>query len=68
MSDTISLLYCCLQCYDSTLTSDSFITALKMSTSIEEVQSILAKVGEDMSRARAKDTGGVDGTYVSRFR
>ena len=37
------------------------MTTLRMSNSIEEIQSVLAKVKDDMSRARAKDTGGVDG-------
>ena len=50
-----------LQCYDSTLTSDAFLTTLKMSTNMDEVRSVLQKVEEEMARARSKDTGGVDG-------
>ena len=61
-----------LQCYDSTLTSDAFLTTLKMSTNMDEVRSVLQKVEEEMARARSKDTGGVDGqsylrSYITHF-
>jgi len=50
-----------LQNFDSLLSSDAFITTVKLSSSIDEVQSILVKVNDELSRVRAKDTGGVDG-------
>ena len=52
------------QCYDSTLTSDAFLTTLKMSTNMDEVRSVLEKVNDEMARSRSKDTGGVDGKML----
>ncbi|XP_067942910.1 sorting nexin-13-like [Watersipora subatra] len=58
--------YIIWMCYDTTLTNDSFIATLRMSNSIEEVQSVLTKVKEDMSRTRSKDTGGVDDSSIKQ--
>jgi hypothetical protein len=44
-------------------TSDSFLTIVKTSDSVDELQAIKEKVDAEIARQRSNDTGGVDGNF-----
>lgn len=50
-----------LQCKDSHFCNETFLTVLKTTDSVEELESVKEMVEYDITRQRAKDTGGEDG-------
>jgi len=56
-----------LQCKDTSFSNETFLTALKTSDNIEELQAVKEKVDQDIVRQRSKDTGGDDGMKQEQF-
>jgi len=52
------------QSKDAMFNSDSFLTILKTSDSVEELQAVKEKVDLEIARQRSNDTGGDDGTIT----
>lgn len=50
-----------VQCKDTAFNSDSFLTILRTSDSIDELQAVKEKVDLEIARQRSNDTGGDDG-------
>jgi len=46
--------------------SESFLTILKTSDNVDELQAVKEKVDLDIARQRSKDTGGDDGWFATR--
>lgn len=53
-------------CKESMFNSESFLTILKTSDNIEELQAVKEKVDLDIARQRSKDTGGDDDTFIKQ--
>jgi sorting nexin-13 len=52
------------QSKDAMFNSDSFLTILKTSDSVEELQAVKEKVDLEIARQRSNDTGGEDGIVI----
>ena len=50
-----------LQCKDAMFHSESFLTILKTSDSVDELQAVKEKVDAEIARQRSNDAGGDDG-------
>ena len=55
-----------LQCKESMLTSESLLTILRTSDSVEELEAMREKVDLDIARQRSKDSGGDDGISAAQ--
>ncbi|KAK2144441.1 hypothetical protein LSH36_757g01003 [Paralvinella palmiformis] len=53
-------------CKDTSFSNETFLTALKTSDNIEELQAVKEKVDQDIVRQRSKDTGGDDDTFIKQ--
>ncbi|XP_023933666.1 sorting nexin-13 [Lingula anatina] len=58
--------YIAWMCKEDTLTKEAFLTVLKTSDTIEELQAVREKVDLDIAKYRAKDTGGSEDTEIKR--
>ncbi|KAJ8313916.1 hypothetical protein KUTeg_008477 [Tegillarca granosa] len=50
-------------CKETTFTSETFLTVIKSSDSIEELEAVKEMVDQDIARWRSKDTGGTGGKH-----
>lgn len=53
-------------CKESMFNSESFLTILKTSDNVDELQAVKEKVDLDIARQRSKDTGGDDDTFIKQ--
>ncbi|XP_023933652.1 sorting nexin-13-like [Lingula anatina] len=58
--------YIAWMCKEDTLTKEAFLTVLKTSDTIEELQAVREKVDLDIAKYRARDTGGSEDTEIKR--
>ena len=52
------------QCYSTSFTRETFLTAVHNSDVIEELEAVCAKVEEDIAKWRSKDAGGSEGQIL----
>ncbi|CAH1788286.1 unnamed protein product [Owenia fusiformis] len=53
-------------CLDTPINNDTFVLAIKLSDSLDELQAVREKLDMDIARWRSKDTGGEDDTFVKQ--
>ncbi|BFY98550.1 hypothetical protein BsWGS_01590 [Bradybaena similaris] len=53
-------------CQESSFTRETFLTVIRSSDCMEELEAVRAKVDSDIARWRSKDTGGSDDTAIKQ--
>ena len=52
------------KCYETSFTRETFLTVIRSSDCMEELEAVRDKVESDIAKWRSKDTGGSDGKSV----
>ncbi|GFO50365.1 sorting nexin-13-like, partial [Plakobranchus ocellatus] len=58
--------YIAWMCYETSFTRETFLTVIRSSDCMEELEAVRDKVESDIARWRSKDTGGSDDTAIKQ--